>query len=62
MKEDKPCKGGIFKTPLQSMSSLSVEKIALENFPCPRSLLLRIVVSLLFLWKQQGQTLSKGLY
>ena len=29
-------------------------------FPC--SLLLRIVVSLLFLWKQQGQTLSNGLY
>ena len=33
MKEDKPCKRGIFKTPLQSLSSLSVEKIAQENFP-----------------------------
>ena len=33
MKADKHCKGGIFKTPLQSLSSLSVEKNARENFP-----------------------------
>ena len=59
MKEDKPCKRGIFKTPLQSLSSLSVEKIALENFPCPRSLLLRIVVSLLFLWKTARTNIVK---
>ena len=49
MKEDKPCKRGIFKTPLQSLSSLSVEKNALKNFsPPPCSLLLRMLCCFCF--------------
>ena len=57
--EDKHCKGGIFKPPLQSLSlCLSRKRAQGKSFPSP---LLKMFCCFCFLLKQQGQTLSKGL-
>lgn len=49
MKEDKHCNRGIFKTPLQSLSSYLLRKTREKIFPC--SLLLRECLLLLYLYE-----------
>lgn len=57
--EDRPCNRGIFKTPLQGLSSYLSRKRHKKIFPLSS---LKNGLSLQFLLKRQGQTLSNGLF